>query len=68
VNQIHRVAGDYEYFLEFEPVDWIGYSMMVFHITTDDANRVRRKLGLPELLEGKGTKDERRNEKKMNDE
>jgi hypothetical protein len=49
VNEIHRQRGDYEYFLEFEPVDWIGYSMMVFHITTDEANRVRRKLGLPEL-------------------
>jgi hypothetical protein len=51
VNQIHRLAGDYEYFLEFEPVDWIGYSMMVFHITVEEANRVRRKLGLPELEE-----------------
>ena len=49
VNQIHRLAGDYEYFLEFEPVDWIGYSMMVFNITLEEANRVRRKLGLPEL-------------------
>lgn len=49
VNRIHRPAGDYEYFLEFEPVEWIGYSMMVFHITLDEANRVRRKLGLPEL-------------------
>jgi hypothetical protein len=49
VNLIHRVAGHYEYFLEFEPVDWIGYSMMVFHITVDEANRVRRKLGLPLL-------------------
>lgn len=49
VNQIHRLEGDYEYFLEFEPVDWIGYSMMAFHITTEEANRVRRKLGLPEL-------------------
>ena len=49
VNEIHRAAGDYEYFLEFEPVDWIGYSMMVFHITLDEANRVRKKLELPLL-------------------
>jgi 4-amino-4-deoxy-L-arabinose transferase-like glycosyltransferase len=48
-NLIHRRERDYEYFLEFEPVDWIGYSMMVFHITVDEANRVRRKLGMPEL-------------------
>jgi hypothetical protein len=49
VNQLHSVIGEYEYFLEFEPVDWIGYSMMVFHITVEEANRVRRKLGLPEI-------------------
>jgi hypothetical protein len=49
VNQIHRLEGDYEYFLEFEPIDWIGYSMLVFHISVDEANRVRNKLGLPLL-------------------
>lgn len=51
VNQIHNPNRHYEYFLEFEPMDWIGYSMPVYHITLDDANRVRRKLGLPELTE-----------------
>jgi hypothetical protein len=49
VNQNHRVAGDLEYLLEFEPVDWIGYSMMVFHITLEEANRVRKKLGMEEI-------------------
>jgi 4-amino-4-deoxy-L-arabinose transferase-like glycosyltransferase len=49
VNQIHRREGDLEYFLEFDPVAQIGYTMNVYHITLEDANRVRRKLGLSEL-------------------
>jgi hypothetical protein len=51
VNRIHRLEGDYEYFLEFEPVDMIGYSIYVYHITLSEANRVRNRLGLPELTE-----------------
>jgi len=47
LNLIHRPEGDYEYFQEFEPVDRIGYSMNVYHITRDDADRLRRKLGTP---------------------
>ena len=34
-----------------------GYSIYIYHITLDDANRVRRELGLPEL-EGEGAKAE----------
>jgi hypothetical protein len=49
VNRIHRREGTYEYFLEFEPVDMIGYSIYIYHITLSEANRVRKKLGLPEL-------------------
>ncbi len=37
------------YFNEFEPVGRIGYSMKLFHVTTDDANRLRKKYGLPIL-------------------
>jgi hypothetical protein len=37
------------YFLRFQPVDRIGYSMNVYHITLADANRVRLELGLPAL-------------------
>jgi hypothetical protein len=51
VNRIQGRAKEYRYFLEFEPVDWIGYTMPVYHITLDEANRVRRKLGLPTLSE-----------------
>ncbi len=39
----------YAYFLHFEPVDMIGYSMAIYHITNAEANRVRRELGLPAL-------------------
>jgi hypothetical protein len=51
VNNLHARTHDYDYFLEFEPDDWIGYSMPVYHITLEECNRVRRKLGLPEVAE-----------------
>jgi hypothetical protein len=37
------------YFRYFEPVDRVGYSMNIYHVTREDCNRVRRKLGLNEL-------------------
>lgn len=40
---------EYNYFLQFEPVARVGYGIYVYHITVDDANRVRRELGLREL-------------------
>jgi hypothetical protein len=46
------VAGDgYDltYFLRFSPVATAGYSTCIYHIAIDEANRVRRELGLPEL-------------------
>jgi hypothetical protein len=49
VNQIHNRSGEYEYFLQFEPVAMAGYSIYIYHITLDEANRVRREFGLPEL-------------------
>jgi hypothetical protein len=42
--------GFYGYFLEFSPVARAGYSIHIYHVTVDDANRVRTNLGLP-LLE-----------------
>jgi hypothetical protein len=29
----------------------IGYSIYIYHITPEDANRVRQEMGLPELKE-----------------
>jgi hypothetical protein len=37
------------YFQEFEPVDRIGYTMFVYHVGSDECNRVRRILQLPAL-------------------
>ena len=39
VNLIHRLGGEYEYFLGFEPVARVGYSMHVYHITPEEARR-----------------------------
>lgn len=51
MNNIRGRAKEYEHFLHFEPVAMAGYSIYIYHITLDDANRVRRELGLPELPE-----------------
>jgi 4-amino-4-deoxy-L-arabinose transferase-like glycosyltransferase len=47
VNYICGRDRQYRYFLNFEPVAMAGYSIYIYHITLDEANRVRRKLGLP---------------------
>jgi len=49
VNRLHSYNGKFDFFQRFEPVDRIGYSMNVYHVTKKDANRVRRELSLPEL-------------------
>ncbi|MCY2952424.1 MAG: hypothetical protein NTU53_10655 [Planctomycetota bacterium] len=49
VNHLHRLDHKFDYFLEFQPMARVGYSMGIYHISLDDANRVRRKLNLPEL-------------------
>ena len=49
VNEIYSRSKQYRYFLKFKPVSMAGYSIYIYHITLEDANRVRRKLGLPEL-------------------
>lgn len=50
VNNLHRRTREYDYFLRFDPVDRVGYSIYIYHITLDEANRVRRDLGLPNLI------------------
>ncbi len=41
----------YVYFQRFEPIAKAGYSIFIYNVTLEDANRVRRELGLPELAE-----------------
>ncbi|NQT15405.1 MAG: glycosyltransferase family 39 protein [Planctomycetes bacterium] len=49
VHRMHDEGGHYLYFLRYEPVAMAGYSIYIYHITLDDANRARHELGLPEL-------------------
>ncbi len=51
VNHLHGRTKEYEYFLRFEPVAMVGYSMYIYHLTPDQVNPVRRELGLPEAEE-----------------
>ena len=39
----------WDYFKEFTPVDWVGYTMPIYHITLEQANTMRRKYGMPLL-------------------
>ncbi len=56
VNYIYGRDRQYRYFLNFRPVAMAGYSICIYHITLDDANRVRKEIGLPELSRGPRTK------------
>jgi len=49
VNEIYGELRQYRYFLNFQPVAMAGYSIYIYHITLDEANRVRRRNGLTEL-------------------
>lgn len=39
----------YGYFAYFKPIARAGYSIRIYHITKEEANRVRELLGLPKL-------------------
>jgi len=40
---------DFSYFRRLKPVAMAGYSICIYDITLEEANRLRRELGLPEL-------------------
>jgi hypothetical protein len=42
-------TGQFCYLQRFDPVGMAGYSIYIYHITQEEANRVRRELGLPVL-------------------
>lgn len=54
VNRLHQYDGQYDYFFRLRPVASVGYSIYIYHITLEEANRVRRELGLQELREESG--------------
>lgn len=56
VNEIYGRSQQYRYFLNFQPVAMAGYSLYIYHITPDEANRVRRGLGLA-ILPSSGSTD-----------
>jgi hypothetical protein len=47
VNHLRARDKQFAYFLEFEPVDMVGYSTCIYDVSLDQANRVRASLGLP---------------------
>jgi hypothetical protein len=51
VNRLRDRSKNYSYFLNFQPIATAGYSIYIYHITLEEANRVRRDLGLPEMDE-----------------
>ena len=54
VNYIYGRDRQYRYFLGFQPVATAGYSIYIYHVTLDEANRVRRELGLEEVVKDEG--------------
>jgi hypothetical protein len=43
--------GAFRYFERFRPVDRVGYSIYIYHITPEEADTVRQQLGMPPLAE-----------------
>jgi hypothetical protein len=50
VNELYG-SKQYEHFKLIKPVERIGYSIYIYHITPEEANRVRREMGLPDREE-----------------
>ncbi|MDR1385155.1 MAG: glycosyltransferase family 39 protein [Planctomycetaceae bacterium] len=42
VNELYSNSKRYEYFQNLEPVDMVGYSIGIYHITPEETNRIRR--------------------------
>ncbi|MDR0704385.1 MAG: glycosyltransferase family 39 protein [Planctomycetaceae bacterium] len=40
VNELYSSSKRYEYFKQFEPVDRIGYSIYIYHLTYEEINRL----------------------------
>lgn len=52
VGRLHDPEGRFDYFQEhLRPFDHVGYAIRIYHISVDDANRLRAIYGLP-LLPG----------------
>ena len=49
IHRIHGERGSYNFFLHYTPVALAGYSIYIYHVTPEEANRVRKELGYPDL-------------------
>ncbi len=49
VNRLRSRSREYAYFLRLKPTDMVGHSIYIYHVTLDDANRIRSELGLPRM-------------------
>lgn len=47
VNQIHARERRFDYFLELTPAARAGYSILIYRVSEQDAERLRGKLGAP---------------------
>jgi len=47
-------VGPFAYFQHFTPIDKAGYSIFIYHITEEEANRVRAIMGLPPWFPAEG--------------
>lgn len=50
-NDLYGPEGDYDWFHERTPHKRIGYSIYLYHVTLEEANRLRKQDDLPPLLE-----------------
>ena len=50
VSLLHDRMHGFDYFNEYGPDSRAGYSILIYHLSMGEANRVRRKLGLRELV------------------
>lgn len=53
VNVLYNRHRNYSHFQKRRPVATAGYSIYIYHITLEEANRVRRELGLPVAIQQK---------------
>lgn len=49
VHRIHDPTDHYHYFRHFTPIATAGYSIYIYRVTQEEANRVRKELGLSAL-------------------
>jgi pimeloyl-ACP methyl ester carboxylesterase len=46
IDRSMLASSDFRYFNEFTPIDKLGCSLLIYHITSEGTERVRRRLGI----------------------